>query len=62
MTNADKFLGYATEGAQRHAGAHSDLLAFSRLGRNGFTRSNVDGNAVMKEVLQALAPAIRRTA
>ncbi len=59
--NADKFLGYATEGAQRMQVLIQDLLAFSRLGRNGFTRSNVDSNAVMKEVLQALAPAIQES-
>ncbi len=59
--NADKFLGYATEGAQRMQVLIQDLLAFSRVGRNGFTRSNVDSNAVMKEVLQALAPAIQES-
>jgi len=59
--NADKFLGYATEGAQRMQVLIQDLLAFSRVGRNGFTNVNVDCDAVMKEVLQALASAIQES-
>jgi signal transduction histidine kinase len=57
--NADKFLGYASEGAQRMQVLIQDLLAFSRIGRNGFTSGSVDCNAVMEEVLQALASAIQ---
>ncbi len=45
--NADKFIGYASEGALRMQSLIQDLLAFSRVGRNGSGR--VDCNAVMKE-------------
>jgi signal transduction histidine kinase len=59
--NADKFLGYASEGAMRMQVLIHDLLAFSRIGRNGFTSGSVDCNAVMQEVLQALASAIQES-
>ncbi|HUE52815.1 MAG TPA: response regulator, partial [Terriglobales bacterium] len=47
--NADKFIGYASEGALRMQSLIQDLLAFSRVGRNGSGR--VDCDAVMEEVL-----------
>jgi signal transduction histidine kinase len=59
--NADKFIGYATEGAQRMQVLIQDLLAFSRVGRNGITRAIVDCNAVIKEVLQTLSTAIQES-
>jgi signal transduction histidine kinase len=59
--NADKFIGYASEGAQRMQVLIQDLLAFSRIGRNGFTLGSVDCNAVMEEVLQTLATAIQES-
>ncbi len=59
--NADKFIGYATEGAQRMQVLIQDLLAFSRVGRNGYTHGNVDCNAVMADVLKTLAPAIQES-
>ena len=59
--NADKFIGYASEGAQRMQVLIQDLLAFSRVGRNGSVRVSVDCNVVMKDVLLALAPAIRES-
>ncbi len=55
--NADKFIGYASEGAERMQVLIHDLLAFSRVGRKEACES-VDCNAVMKDVLQALAAAI----
>jgi len=55
--NADKFIGYASEGALRMQSLIQDLLAFSRVGRNGSGR--VDCNAVMEEVLMTLGPAIQ---
>lgn len=58
--NADKFLGYASEGAMRMQVLIKDLLAFSRVGRNG-TSGAVDCNAVVDEVLQALASAIQES-
>jgi signal transduction histidine kinase len=60
--NADKYIGYASEGAQRMQVLIQDLLAFSRVGRNGFTYGSVDCNAVMAEVLQTLATAIQESA
>jgi signal transduction histidine kinase len=59
--NADKFIGYASEGAQRMQILVQDLLAFSRIGRNGFTTGNVDCNAVLEEILQTLASAIQES-
>jgi signal transduction histidine kinase len=57
--NADKFIGYASEGAQRMQVLIQDLLAFSRVGRNGFTYGSVDCNEVMEEVLATLAPGMQ---
>ncbi len=58
--NADKFLGYASEGAIRMQVLIKDLLAFSRVGRNG-TSGAVDCNAVVDEVLQTLASSIQES-
>jgi signal transduction histidine kinase len=59
--NADKFIGYASEGAQRMQVLIHDLLAFSRVGGKE-ARESVNCNAVMKDVLQALAAAIEESA
>ena len=59
--DADKFIGYASEGAQRMQVLIHDLLAFSRVGRNGTIPGSVDCNAVMAEVLLGLASAIRES-
>jgi signal transduction histidine kinase len=59
--NADKYIGYASEGAQRMQVLIQDLLAFSRVGRNGVATGSVDCNAVMAEVLHTLAPAIQES-
>jgi len=59
--HADKFLGYASEGAVRMQVLIQDLLAFSRVGRNGAARGNVDCNAVTEEGLQSLASAIQES-
>jgi signal transduction histidine kinase len=58
--NADKFIAYASEGAQRMQVLIHDLLAFSRVGGKEACES-IDCNAVMKEVLQALAAAIQES-
>jgi signal transduction histidine kinase len=59
--NADKYIGYASEGAQRMQVLIQDLLAFSRVGRNGVASGTVDCNAVMIDVLQTLATAIQES-
>jgi signal transduction histidine kinase len=59
--NADKFIGYASEGAQRMQVLIQDLLAFSRVNRNGYKSSSVDCAAVMPEVLQTLDTAIQES-
>ena len=59
--NADKYISYACEGAQRMQTLIQDLLAFSRVGRKQGTRGKVDCNAVMSEVLQSLGPAIQES-
>src|ERR1700722_6139317 len=56
--NADKFIGYACEGAARMQTLIQDLLAFSRVGRNGARCIQVDCDSLMKEVLLTLGPAI----
>jgi signal transduction histidine kinase len=59
--DADKFLGYASEGAQRMQVLIHDLLAFSRIGRQDAVSENVDCKVVVEEVLQALASATRES-
>jgi signal transduction histidine kinase len=59
--NADKFIGYASEGAVRMQVLIQDLLAFSRVGRTDAACASVDCNAVMEEVRQALGSAIEES-
>ncbi len=59
--SADKYIGYASEGAQRMQVLIQDLLAFSRVGRNGVSHGNVDCNAVMLDVLQTLASTVQES-
>src|SRR5271154_58656 len=59
--NADKFIGYAREGAERMQVLIRDLLAFSRVGRNETACSQVDCEAAMGEVLLNLRPAIHES-
>ena len=58
---ADKFIGYASEGALRMQVPIQDLLAFSRVGRNTSASGSVDCNSVMEEVLQTLAATIQES-
>ena len=59
--NADKFIGYAREGALRMQTLIQDLLAFSRVGRNDPACGRVDCDSVMEEVLLILGPAMRES-
>ena len=59
--NADKYIGYASEGALRMQSLVQDLLAFSRVGRNGDACGHVDCGAAMAEVLLSLEPAIHES-
>ncbi|MFZ0318300.1 MAG: ATP-binding protein [Candidatus Sulfotelmatobacter sp.] len=59
--DGDKFIGYASEGAQRMQVLIQDLLAFSRLGRKESACASVDCNLVMKEILQTLESAIQES-
>ena len=56
--DADKFIGYASEGAQRMQILIQDLLAFSRVGHSSAASVEVDCNEVMRQVLQTLSAAI----
>jgi signal transduction histidine kinase len=60
--NADKFIGYASEGALRMQVLIQDLLAFSRVGRANATYCLVDCNTVMEEVRKSLTSAIQESA
>jgi signal transduction histidine kinase len=59
--NADKFIGYASEGALRMQVLIQDLLAFSRVGRANASYTSVDCNAVVEEVRKTLGPAIQES-
>ena len=56
--NADKFMGYAREGALRMQTLIQDLLAFSRVVRADVTRKNVDCNVALEEAVRSLGAAI----
>jgi signal transduction histidine kinase len=59
--DADKFIGYASEGALRMQTLIQDLLAFSRAGRAGSIYKSVDCNAAMAEVMISMGLAIRES-
>jgi signal transduction histidine kinase len=59
--NADKYIGYAVEGALRMQALINDLLAFSRVGRNGGELKPTDCNAAVEEAVRNLAAAIRES-
>jgi len=59
--NADKFLGYAKEGALRMQVLIKDLLAFSRVVRAGTTPRNVDCNVALDEAVLSLTASIEET-
>lgn len=57
--NADKYIHYAVDGALRMQTLVQDLLAFSRVGRQGTERTVTDCNAVVETVLKNLQTAIQ---
>jgi signal transduction histidine kinase len=56
--NADKYIHYAIDGATRMQRLVQDLLAFSRVGRSGAARRQVDCNTVLATALQNLQASI----
>ena len=57
--DADQFIGFAVDGAQRMQTLIQDLLAYSRVGRETRPFVPVDCGAIMTQVLQTLSLAIR---
>ena len=55
---ADKYIHFAVDGAQRMQALINDLLALSRVGTQGKPFTRVDVGAVVARVLQWLGPAI----
>ena len=52
---ADRYIGYAVEGATRMQALLEDLLAFSRIGRDGSPPTPTDVNTAIEEVIKNLA-------
>jgi signal transduction histidine kinase len=59
--NADKYIGYAVDGAQRMQTLIHDLLAFSRAGRKDPNTVDVDCNVVMNDAMLNLAASIQES-
>jgi signal transduction histidine kinase len=59
--DADKFIGYAVEGAVRMQTLILDLLAFSRVGHNGNGGKTSDCNRVVEDALLNLRAAIEES-
>ena len=59
--SAEKYISYAVEGAQRMQALIQDLLAFSRVGRNGSGPAAIDCNAALDQALQNLQSAIQES-
>src|SRR5947209_2260014 len=57
--NADRYIEYATDGALRMQALIQDLLALSRVGREGISGQNIDCNSAMEEVLRDRSSSIR---
>ena len=58
---ADKYIGYAVDGARRMQNLINDLLAFSRVGSRGEPLEPTDCGEVVAEVLQSLRSGIEET-
>ncbi len=61
-SDADEFIGYAVDGARRMQRLISDLLTYSRVGRAGAQLRQVDVNAVVDRVVEALGASISDSA
>jgi light-regulated signal transduction histidine kinase (bacteriophytochrome) len=59
--DADKYIHYAVDGALRMQKLVQDLLAFSRVGRQGEARVSIDCNAALKAGLVNLEAAIHES-
>jgi signal transduction histidine kinase len=59
--NADKYIHYAVDGALRMQKLVQDLLAFSRVGRQGATLRSIDCNVVLRGALQNLEAALQES-
>ena len=59
--HADKYIHYAVDGALRMQTLVQDLLAFSRVGRQGTDRTVTDCQAVVETVLKNLQTAIQES-
>jgi signal transduction histidine kinase len=60
--SADRYIGYAVEGASRMQALLEDLLAFSRIGRNGAEHAAADANQALDEALDNLALPLKQNA
>jgi len=58
---ADKYIGYAVDGARRMQTLINDLLAYSRVGRRGDERTSVDLEAILGRVLASLEVGIQES-
>ena len=59
--NADKYIHYAVDGALRMQTLIQDLLAFSRIGKQGCERVETDCNAVVENAVKNLTAAIQES-
>src|SRR5262249_48885002 len=59
--NADKYIGYAVEGALRMQTLIQDLLAFSRVGRNGKEHKRMECKLAVDLALQNLQASIQES-
>jgi signal transduction histidine kinase len=58
---ADKYIHYAVDGAQRMQALIQDLLAFSRVGRQGLALKSTDCNTVLENATKNLQAAIEES-
>ena len=56
--NADRFIGYAVDGANRMKGLIDGLLAFSRVGTQGEPFESTDCNLIIEQVINGLEETI----